>query len=475
MQIKFGTDGWRGIIDQDFTSENVEKISQAAAIYLNQQPNPSVIIGYDTRKKADEFAKLCASIMAGNNIKVYLVNYPCPTPAAGFSIIDKKTQGGIMFTASHNPAEFLGFKYMTQKAETAPSDVTNQFQKNLEAIKEPASIKKIDFDQAVRESKIEIFDPAPNYQKQIAGIIDLEAIKNYGLKILFNPMYGAGVNYLTNILSGGKTQITQINGECRADFGGKSPEPIVEKNISDQVEKMRAGGFDVGIAFDGDADRIGLIDEQGNFISSLKTFYLASYYFWVIKKDTRPIIRTQTNTVVVDHLAKKLEREVFEVNVGFKFCAEKMRQAGAVFAGEESGGSGFASHIPARDACVYALYILELMVEMKKSLSEIIKIAETEAGGGYEFLRLDVKKPYEGYDELKTKVTEELTKNPPAEVAGKKVIKTRTIDGLKFYFDDDSWLLIRFSGTEPKLRIYAEAKTMDEVHQLLAAGQKLTE
>lgn len=475
MKIKFGTDGWRSIIDQDFNDENVAKISQAVAEYLRGKDNPSVVIGYDMRKKADYFSKLCAEIMAGNNIKVYLVNKPCPTPTAGYSIVDKKANGGVMFTASHNPAEFLGFKYMTEKAETAPSNVTDVFQNNLERIKNLSQIKKIDFKTAQEEKKIEVFDPVPAYDKKLQGLIDINKIKTSGLKILFNPMYGSGQGFLTRLLAGGKTNVTEINNKHDINFGGTNPEPIVEKNITDQINMMKNGNYDIGIAFDGDADRVGLIDEKGNFISSLKTFLLISYYFWVIKNNKLPIVRTQTNTVMVDHLANKLQRTIYEVSVGFKYCAAKMAETSAVLGGEESGGSGFSTHIPARDACAYTLYLLDLFVILKKPVSEILKMVQEESGGSYEFKRIDKKFSVNGYDELKEKTTDELTKNPPQEVAGKKVVRTRVEDGLKFYFEDDAWLLIRFSGTEPKLRLYAEAKTTNEVENLLQAAEKIIE
>lgn len=469
-QIKFGTDGWRGKIDQDFNQENVEKLSQAVAEFIKSTNNPSVVIGYDMRNKAEVFSELCACVLAANGIKVYLANKACPTPATGFAIINKKTIGGIMFTASHNPPEFLGFKYMNEESATASNSVTDQFMNNLEKV---TKIKKEEFESLKSKGLIEIFDPSIAYDEQIKKLVNIDKIKKAGLKILFNPMFGSGQGYLTRMLSGGKTQVEEINDRRDVNFGGVNPEPIVEKNILDQIELMKSGKYDVGVIFDGDADRIGMIDGKGNFISSLKNFLLLAYYHLEILKSKDPIVRTLTNTVMVDNLAKKYGVEVFEVKVGFKYVAEKMKEVNAVFGGEESGGSGFRVHIPARDSMLATLYIIDLIVKLNKPLSEIMKIAQEAAGGLYEYKRVDIHMPYEGYDKIKDTTTKKLVKNPLTEILSKKVVRTRSDDGIKFIFDDNSWLLIRFSGTEPLLRTYAEAKSMEEVDQLLEFAREL--
>lgn len=472
-KIEFGTDGWRGIIAYDFTISNVMKVSQAVANYLKKQKNPKVMIGYDMRFMAGKFAETCASVMAANGIKVYLSDSPLPTPATAVNAVKNKVTGAIMFTASHNPAEFLGFKYMTAEGATAPSVVTDAFQKNVNNIKSDKDIKSMDFAQAVKEHKVTYVDPIPAYKQALEQLVDVKKIRSAGLNILFNPMYGSGQGYLNDFLASGKTKIDIMNSVKDPLFGGVHPEPIVKENVLDQIKVMKKGKYDIGIAFDGDADRVGLIDEKGNFISSLDAFLLSAYYFWHILGDDRPIVRTRSNTITIDHLAKKLNKVSYEVKVGFKYCAEKMQEVKAIMAGEESGGSGFAAHLPVRDAMAYALYILDLMVKTQKPLSKLLKEAKQLAGGGYEFARVDIKMPYDGYFAMKEVASKNLAKNPPKKVAGRIVAKSDAEDGVKFWFEDDSWLLIRFSGTEPKLRTYAEAKTKKAVDELLAYAPKI--
>lgn len=466
MKIKFGTDGWRAIIDEDFNQENVALATQAIAVYFNKTNKTKIVIGYDLRKKADKFARLAAEVMAGNGIQAFLVDAPCATPVTGWSIIDKKADGGIMFTASHNPAEFLGLKYMTDEAMTSPTEVTDEFEKNLAVLK-PEDIQRKDFDKAILEGQIIVFDPTPSYFKKLKELVDLEKIKNSNLKVLLNPMHSIGAKYLPKLLSGGKLQVEMINEEPDPNFGGFPPEPIVEKNVSAAIQKVKVGNFDVCLSMDGDADRIGLIDERGRMLTSLEAFLLLVYYFVVVKGKRGPIVKTSSNTIMTDHLAAKFGLEVSEVKVGFKYVGEKMKELKAILGGEESGGSAIAGYMYVRDAQVMNLYILDLMISLEKPLSEILSLAEEEAGGGYQFRREDVHLPYESYEKIKTEKTKELTNNPPQEILSKKVVKTRSDDGIKFYFEDDSWLLVRFSGTEPVLRLYAEAKTMDEVDKLI--------
>lgn len=469
--IKFGTDGWRAIIDQDFNDENVALAVQSIANYLKENDKKSLVIGYDTRKKADYFARLAAEILAANSIKVFLTSAVCPTPATGWSIIDNMADGAIMFTASHNPPQFLGLKFMTSEAMVAPSAVTDVFVANLAKIK-LSDVKKNNFQDMVDSGKIVLFDPKPAYFTKIAQLVDLDKIKKSDLKILINPMYGAGVGYLEELLQGGKMTVETINNRHDSEFGGLDPEPIVEKNVRDAIEKVKTEKFDVCLSSDGDADRIGLIDENGKIITSLEAFLLLSYYFLEIKGRRGPIVKTLSNTIMVDHLAKNYGIEVFETKVGFKYVGEKMKEVEAIFGGEESGGSAISGFMLVRDAQIMSLFILDLMVATGKKLSEILKIAEDVSGGGYEFKREDVHFDYNAYEEIKNKKAPELVANPPQEILGKKVVKTRTDDGLKMFFDDDSWLLIRFSGTEPVLRLYAEAKTLAEVDALLGYAQE---
>lgn len=471
MDIKFGTDGWRGLIDKDFNEKNVALAVQAIAMYFFDKGKRSVVIGYDTRRKAEKFARIAAEIMAGNGIKVFLVNRPCPTPVTGWSIINKRADGAIMFTASHNPGEYLGLKYMTEEAMVAPTDVTDCFMEHLKTLK-PKKVKSMGFYYAHEINRISTFDPRKAYFKKLRELVDVKRIRRAKLKVLLNPMYGAGVGYLRRLLIGSNLTIKEINNKHDENFGGLSPEPIVGKNVLDAIEVVKREKFDICLACDGDADRIGLIDEKGRLLSSLEAFLILTYYIVGIKKKVGPVVRTLSNTIMVDHLGQNLSFPVFETKVGFKYVGEQMKQVNAVFGGEESGGSAVDNFILVRDAQLMNLFILDMMVELNMSLSELLTLVQVKAGGAYVFRREDVHLPYEGYEEVKEKVTRETLEKTPAEILGKKVVKTRQDDGIKFVFEDDAWLLIRFSGTEPVLRTYAEAKTKEEVDRLLTFAKE---
>lgn len=471
FKIKFGTDGWRGIIDKDFNQENVRLATQAIANYFLSLGKKKIVIGYDFRKKADFFAKEASRVLAASGIKVYLVDKPCPTPTTGWSIIDKKADGAIMFTASHNPPEFLGLKYMTEEVMSAPNEVTDQFVENLVNLK-LSDVKLKDFKDAKKAGKIKIFDPKSSYFRKLKKMVDINKIKKAKLKVLINPMHAVGIGYLSELIKGDNLEVEVINNEPDPKFGGNPPEPIVEKNVSDAIEKVKKEHFNLCLSVDGDADRIGLINENGKMLTSLEAFLLLAYYLLIVKGIRGPIVGTLSNAVMVKHLCQKYNLPYYETKVGFKYVGEKMKETGAILGGEESGGSTVKEHILVRDAQLMNLYVLDLLVSLGKPLSEILEIAKKEAGGGYESKREDIHFDYETYDEVKTKKTAELIKNPPKEILNKKVIKTRTDDGLKFYFEDDSWLLIRFSGTEPVLRLYTEAKTMAEVEKLLSFAKE---
>lgn len=466
MAIKFGTDGWRGLIDKDFNEENVALASQAIAKYFNDNHKEKLVIGFDIRYKANIFAKICAEVMAANGIKVYLADKACPTPVVGWAIKVFQTDGAIMFTASHNPAEFLGLKFMTEEAMVAPNATTDAFVANLAELT-ASKIKRIDFDEGLKNKKIEYIDAKTPYLAKLSELVDLKKLKSANLKVLINPMHAAGIGYLSEILGGGNLKISTINNTYDHNFGGKSPEPIVEKNVADAIAKVKEEKFDICLSSDGDADRIGLIDENGQMLTSLEAFLLLSYYFVVVKEKHGPIVKTLSNTIMVDHLLAEFNLPVYEVKVGFKYVGEKMKETGAIFGGEESGGSAIDEFILVRDAQIMQLFILDLMVTLNKPISQILTEVEEEIGGGYKFKRVDVHFEYEKYDEIKNKKAPELVANPPAEILGKEVVKTRTDDGVKLFFADDSWLLIRFSGTEPVLRLYAEAKSESEVDALI--------
>jgi phosphomannomutase len=298
-------------------------------------------------------------------------------------------------------------------------------------------------------------------------MVDLEVIRGAGLNILHDPMYGAGAGYVVDLLAGGKTVATEVRAELNPGFGGIHPEPI-PKNLASTIEIMKSRGHDLCIATDGDADRVGIIDEHGQFVNQLEVYALLMDYLLGVRGQKGPVVRTLTSTSMADKLAEIYGVECHEVAVGFKYVGPLMIETKAVMGGEESGGFGFRGHIPERDGILAGLYFADMIIKAGKPLSQILTDLYAKVGP-HAYDRRDISVPREGYDDLKTRIYNEFTADPPQEFLDKKVIRTRSDDGFKFYFDDGSWVLVRFSGTEPLIRVYSEAPSKDEVDQLILA------
>jgi len=468
-QIKFGTDGWRGIIAQDFTFDNVRVCAQAVADYLKQAglANRGLLVGYDTRFASEDFASAAAEVVAGNGIKVFLCPRATPTPVISFGVRAQKTGGAIIITASHNPARWNGFKYKSELGASALPEIEAQIEKNVSHTLATGKISKILLAEAMAQGLVEYLDLAPIYFHQLTKLIDLDSLRQSRLKVVADPMYGAGAGYFKTLLGGGAIRVIEINGERNPLFPGIRPEPI-EPNLAKLSATVKRQRADVGLATDGDADRIGIVDEKGTFLTPLQVFALLCLYLLEMRGERGAIVKTMTTTSMVYRLGEMFKVPVYETPVGFKYIAPIMLAENALIGGEESGGYGFRGHAPERDGILAGLYCLDMMIKTGKSLSQLLDYLYSKVGPHY-YHRVDVKFP-EGERQA---IVSRIRGNFPESIAGVKVVKSDTTDGFHFTLADTSWLLIRFSGTEPLLRIYAECGSPAQVGELLEAGRRL--
>ena len=468
--IRFGTDGWRAVIADDFTFENVRLVAQATADWLkrDQRAGDGVVIGYDTRFLSGSFAAAVAEVMAANDIKVALSSSFLPTPALSFTVRERHAGGGVMITASHNPARWNGFKVKPHFGGSAPPEVTEMIEKAIPGIAAADRLAWIPLGEAEAQGAVERIDVRNAYLKAIAGFVDIEAIRNAGFNVLIDSMFGAAQGWIARTLDGGRTRATEIHGERNPAFPGiRAPEPIAP-NLGEAMAMIAEGGYDVGLSTDGDGDRFGLIDERGRFITQLQTFALLVYYFLEVRGERGPIVRSVTMTKMVDRVGELYDCPVFETPVGFKFLGPKMTESDGVIAGEESGGYAFRGHVPERDGLLSALCILDFMAKTGKRPSELLADLY-EKVGTHEYDRVDITVRTEEKDAIEARVQA----STPATIAGLRVESRDRVDGYRFHLEGGWWLLMRFSGTEPLLRIYAEMPSAELVQEALAAGQEL--
>jgi alpha-D-glucose phosphate-specific phosphoglucomutase len=467
--IKFGTDGWRAVIAEDFTFDNVRACAQGVADYLKRAKlsERGLVIGYDTRFASEDFAAAAAEVIAGNKIKVNLCSKAAPTPVISYAVTATKSAGGIIITASHNPARWNGFKFKDDLGASAPYEVAAEIEKNANEALSSSKVKQLSLANGLASKLVTYFDPDPAYFKQLQRLIDLEAIRRSPLKVMVDSMYGAGIGYFTELLKGSKIIILPINSERNPSFPGINPEPIA-KNLAKLSSLIMEQKANVGIANDGDADRIGIVDEKGNFINQLQVFALLVLYFLEVRGERGAVIKTLSDTMMIDRLGKLFNVPVYETPVGFKYVAPLMVEKDALIGGEESGGYGFRGHVPERDGILAGLYFLDFMIKTGKTPSQLLEYLFSKVGPHY-YDRIDV---HIVADE-REKYTDKLAKSPVKSIGDVKIAKVDTTDGYRYILSDNSWLLIRFSGTEPLIRIYAEGHSPEEVQKLLDSGKKL--
>lgn len=469
-RIRFGTDGWRGIIAQDFTYDNVRACAQGVADYLAREgmADSGLVVGYDTRFASEHFAQAVAEVLAGNGIKSYLCDKAVPTPVVSYNIVVLKTAGAVVITASHNPANWNGFKFKSQYAGSASPDVVATLENHIEKVLESGKVGTIPLEQGLKDGVIKYIDPVPSYMNHIPTLVDLEPIKRAGLRIVVDSMYGAGAGYFHRLIEGGTTRVTEINGERNPLFPGiQQPEPIAQ-NLTRLSALIREEGADVGLATDGDADRLGMVDEKGDFISPLQIFGLLALYLLEVRRERGAMVKSLTTTRMIQHLGELYGVPVFETPVGFKHIGPVMIRENALIGGEESGGFGFRGHIPERDGILSGLYILDLMVKLDKKPSELIQYLYDKVGPHY-YDRIDIH-----FDARRRQsILHRMTNSRPKMVDGYPVASVDSTDGWRILLQDGSWLLMRFSGTEPLLRIYAESQSPERVKRLIEFGESL--
>ena len=463
--IRFGTDGWRAVVADDFTYENVRAVAQGVATYLGAEARP-VVVGHDARYCAEQFAREVARVLAANGRRVLLLDRVVPTPAVSWAVVDRRAAGGVVVTASHNPMEFNGLKYKPDFGGSASPEVVAELERNTAAA-QAGEVRSMPFDDAVEQGVVELVDPLPSYIEQLGRMVDLERLRGAGIRVLHEAMYGAGAGLLARVLAGGSTTVTQLHCERNPGFGGMHPEPI-DRYMPEAMQAMAAGGHDVGIANDGDADRLGVIDENGRYVNQLEVMALFAMYLLEKRGERGDIVRSLTTTSMVDALGERFGVPVHEMPVGFKYIGAVMMEKDALLGGEESGGFAFRGHIPERDGILAGLMIADMIVEYGKPLSAILAHL-FDLVGPHAYARHDIRFDRDGYEERKAAAYARMRDDPPGELAGHRVVRTRDDDGFKYYLDDGSWALVRMSGTEPLMRVYSEAPDTHRVDELLAA------
>ena len=467
MDIQFGTDGWRGIIADDFTFENVRNVSQAIADYiLSKQPKESsVVVGYDTRFLSDRFAQQVASVLAANGVFVYLAKEVSPTPAISYAIKSKNASGGVMVTASHNPPCFNGLKFKGEYAGPASEEITNRIESHLfRNLKEGKQPPKIDFEEAQKQGLVKLFDPKTDYLKHLTKLIDPDVMRKRPMKIVIDPMYGAAIGYMRSILEEAGQTVIEIRSRRDQFFGGINPEPI-EQNLQALSEAVIESNADIGLATDGDGDRIGAVDSRGNFVNPHQIFALLLCHLVENRKWHGAVAKTLSATCMIDILCQKFGLPLYVTPIGFKHICLLMLKDDILIGGEESGGIGIKGHLPERDGILAGLLIVELLATKGKSLEQLLADLRAQIGSFY-YERRDIQV---SPDEISHWVPPSVS--PSSRINGALVKAIDRRDGVKYLLDNGSWLMIRASGTEPVIRIYAEAQGKKIVERLLREGQ----
>jgi len=466
-KIKFGTDGWRAVISDDFTFENVEIVGQAVADFIKARKKgvyrkKKIVVGYDTRFLSGKYAELAARVLAANGIKVFLSDKPCSTPSVGLYIRDNKLTGGIMITASHNPFQYNGIKYKNNYGGSAGNDIIGAIEKRLH--KRP--VRTMPLEKALKEKRVVIDDLMGLQIRDIKKFADMKLLKKARLKVLVDSMNGTGDRYLEKILKGTPVRLDFMYDEVNPTFNGRAPEPN-EKHLQELISRVKRGGYDLGIATDGDSDRVAVVDEKGGILSGHKVMALLFKHLYENRKMTGGVIQTVCGTGLIDKMAARYGLRTYETPVGFKYICELMTKRDILIGGEETGGIGFKNYIPERDGFLSAMLIMELIIKEKKPLSAILKEMDKKYGS-YVYEREDLV-----FDASKRKkLISGIKKNHLEKILGRPVVKVNESDGTKFICGDGSWLLLRLSGTEPKLRVYSETRSKKRSLEYIAFGKK---
>jgi phosphomannomutase len=468
-KIRFGTDGWRGEIAENYTFDNVRRCAQGFASYMNNQGKQggSIVVGYDKRFHSENFALAVGEVLAANGFKVLLTDGPTPTPVIAYAILQHKAAGAINITASHNPPTDNGFKVRNQTGGAIDPEGLKEIERLIPDSVE--QVKRTAAKEALAQNQIMLFDPAPAYIEHLVKdeLIDLEPIRNAGLKVMVDAMWGNGAGWFSKLLSGGTTEVSEIHNTRNPIFPEMTrPEPI-PPNIDVGLKTTVDQKADVLLILDGDADRIGIGDENGNFINQLQVYALLAYYLLEVRGHRGPIVKTLSTTGMLEKLGKLYDIPVYETGVGFKFIAPKMTETDAMIGGEESGGYAFRGNVPERDGILAGLYFLDFMVKLKKKPSELLQLLFDTVGPHY-YDRED-----RAFSGDRSAREQKILSANPERIGGLKVTSINTLDGYKFSLEDGGWLLVRFSGTEPILRVYTETTHKERVQDILKDGLRI--
>ena len=468
MSIKFGTDGWRAIIAEDFTFDNVARVAQATADYWNANPvagtEKKVIVGYDRRFLSDGFARCTAEVFAGNGFTVILTPEPTPTPSVSFAVKAQKAIGGVMITASHNPPIFNGFKLKSHYGGSSDSETC----KAVESWLDKNPVRSVKLADAIKTKQIVVKDIRPAHYAALKRLVDFKLIAKSKLRFAHEALFGVGAGCFEQLLAGTTCKVTTLNGAHDPLFGGINPEPV-EANYGRSQAFLKKHPHDLCLVTDGDADRVGGMDGHGKYLTTHILICLLLRHIFVNRGLRGRMVKALTTTSMLDKMCEAYGIELVETGVGFKYICAEMLKGNVLLGAEESGGIGFPGHIPERDGIAAGLMLLEMLAVERTSLNRLIAHLEKQFGP-HRYGRIDTHFPLEKRGAL----MEFLKANPPAKLLRSPLAEVKSFDGVKFIAQDGSWLMLRGSGTEPILRIYAEAKSDTDVTKLLRLGVALT-
>ncbi len=466
---RFGTDGWRATIGDEYTFANVRLVAQGIADYARKRwkSENGIVVGFDTRFGSDRFARAVCEVLAGNGIRTFISDGPVPTPACAYSIPKRSAAGGVIVTASHNPPSDNGIKVRTATGAAVAPEGLEELEGTIRR-RASLDVTSMPYDDAVKSGLVEKFDPLPEYYDGIRSIVDMTRLADATFPVVIDSMWGAGAGCLQNLLKDSKLEVHAIRQERNPAFPGLSrPEPIPPHTqaLSEAVVEVRAK---VGLANDGDADRLGVVDENGDFVDQLRVMSLLAYYMLEHHGAKGSIVRTVTTSSMLDRIGEIYGVDVIETEVGMKFVAPAMAEAGAFLGGEESGGYVFAHHMPERDGILAGLLFLDLMVREGKSPSELVTLLFARLGQEFHYGRRDLTFPPGERESIEGLIAE----YDPEEMDGSRIVGTSKADGYKYLLEDGGWFLIRFSGTEPLLRVYTETTSAARVDRILDAAKQ---
>ena len=467
-KIKFGTDGWRAVIAEDFTFANVARVAQATADYWNANPiagrKRKIIVGYDRRFLSNEFAFRAAEVFAGNRFSVVLTSEPTPTPSVSFAVKAQSAAGGVMITASHNPPVFNGFKLKSYYGGSSDSDTCQA----VEGYLDRHPVQNLPLADALAAGRIRITDVRPAHFDALKHLVDFQLIAKSKLRFAHDALFGVGAGCFEQLLAGTTCKVTTLNGNHDPLFGGINPEPI-QQNYARSRAFLRKHPHDVCLVTDGDADRVGGMDGRGNYLTTHQIICLLLHHLIVNRTGRGRVVKALTTTSMVDKMCAAYNLPLVETGVGFKYVCSEMLKGGVLLGAEESGGIGFSGHIPERDGIAAGLMLLELLATERVSVNQLLAKLGKQFGP-HHYGRIDTRYPLE----KRASLMEFLKNRPPAKLLRSPMAEVKTFDGVKFIAADSSWLMLRGSGTEPILRVYAEARSATEVQKLLKLGIRLT-